>query len=75
MRWSPPPAPMGFHTRQKCSKRPWTLLGLDGAQEEPPVSPETHQCPGSGPQAGSTASPPAAGAPCTADAGHETPRG
>ena len=38
MMWSPPPAPMGFHTRQKCGKRPWTLLGPDGAQEEPPHS-------------------------------------
>lgn len=41
----------------------------------PLLARDTHRCPGCGPQAGSSASPPAAGAPCTAVGGHGTPRG
>lgn len=62
---------------------PSTDMGLQGIQEEPhcagvpgpALGQETHQCPGSGPQAGSTASPPAAGALCIAAGGHGKPRG
>lgn len=38
-----------------------------------PCSLPTHQCPGCGPQAGSTSTHPAVAAPCTVGAGHGTP--
>lgn len=49
------------------------LWGLGGRPRG--AAPGTHRCPGSCPRVCSTASPPAAGAPCTAGAGRETPPG
>lgn len=77
------PLPQGFARDKSVLRCPAQSLIQTASKKNPSVLERlgpalargTHRCPRSCPRAGSTASPPAAGAPCTAAGDHGKPRG